>query len=105
MLDVGALYSGEERVDTVSFDRLVDTDEALRYVTYHMFGRPYSFIFIDSLNLGGQEWSSLCQHISERGRLQQVFQYPSKSVVVLYKVAGLSTSRPSVIELHEERMP
>lgn len=105
LVDVGGRLKRDEGVDNAVFDRLRNTDDAPRYVTYLMFDSLHLFILNCSLYLGGEKWSEIFLYIPEGSQLAQVFQDLLDSAVAMFKTTKSSPPQSNVVELDEDGVP
>lgn len=79
----------------------MSTGIALRYVIYPMFDRLHSLILKCNLFMEGKEWSVFSYYIRACGQHTQLIRNILGSVVAVFMVTRMSSSRATTLELDE----
>lgn len=94
---------GTEGLDADALYCPPNTDDALGFVTYLLFARPQYLIPNYDLYVQGDAWDEVVIYVLESNKLPQVFAVLLKSVLEVIEVNQLSSPRPNVVKLENQR--
>lgn len=97
-MDVGGTLKGEECLKTAASDSSVNTDDALRYMTYVILDRLHSHGLNCNLYSEEDELSEQLRYVFEKGQLLKLFRNVPDFAHAVSKATRPSTARLSVIK-------